>query len=253
MTDANAGASSGARPTIEQILALEHNWYHVIELAEGVRTPGWVDLRGLQSTPPIPRDLSGQRALDVGTFDGFWAFELERRGAQVVAIDIDEIPPPDTAEIHRAQLRAEAGAVLPGSGFHLLKRYFRSSVERVSCNVYELEPARIGGQVDIAFLGGLLLHLRDPVRALERVRATLRPGGTFVGFEPASMKLRKVKDPVAEFRALGSGWTWWYANEAGLLAWLATAGFREAKVTSAAKVRDATGNTQRCVGLHAVC
>ena len=31
------------------------------------------------------------RVLDVGTFEGFWAFELERRGAEVVALDVDRI------------------------------------------------------------------------------------------------------------------------------------------------------------------
>jgi len=48
----------------------------------------------------LPADLSGRRALDVGTFDGFWAFELERRGAEVVAADLErfdevEWPPPN--------------------------------------------------------------------------------------------------------------------------------------------------------------
>ncbi len=39
------------------------------------------------------------RALDVATFDGFWAFEMERRGAsEIVAIDLDcadklDLPP----------------------------------------------------------------------------------------------------------------------------------------------------------------
>ncbi len=240
------------RPTVAQILAVPHNWYHVIELAEGVSTPGWIDLRAVRDTPPIPRDLHGQRALDIGTFDGFWAFELERRGAAVVAIDIDEIPPPDTALIHRDRLRAEAGSGSQGTGFALLKRFFDSAVERISCDVYQLEPARIGGPVDLAFIGGLLLHLRDPVGALERVRATLRPGGTIVCFEPVSTQLPKVDVPAAQFRALDSGWTWWYPNEAALLAWLRTAGFREPVVTDAAWVRDVTGNRQRCVGVRAV-
>jgi len=32
--------------------------------------------------------MTGLRVLDVGTYDGFFAFECERRGADVVAIDI---------------------------------------------------------------------------------------------------------------------------------------------------------------------
>ena len=64
------------------------DWYHTLELAPGVVTPGWFDLRPVAPRLPWP-DLTGKRCLDVGTFDGFWAFEMERRGAaEVVAADI---------------------------------------------------------------------------------------------------------------------------------------------------------------------
>ena len=63
-------------------------WYHTLELAPGVRTPGWFDLRETAAAL-LPASLAGRRCLDVGTFDGFWAFEMERRGAaEVIAIDI---------------------------------------------------------------------------------------------------------------------------------------------------------------------
>src|ERR687887_372295 len=65
-------------------------WYHTIELAPGVVTPGWFDLRPIVKRMPWP-DVAGRRCLDVGTYDGFLAFELERRGAaEVVAVDIDD-------------------------------------------------------------------------------------------------------------------------------------------------------------------
>src|SRR5207244_9825176 len=63
-------------------------WYHSIELGPGVVTPGVFDLRPIVERLPWP-DLAGKRCLDVGTSDGFFAFELERRGAgEVVAVDI---------------------------------------------------------------------------------------------------------------------------------------------------------------------
>ena len=65
-------------------------WYHTMELAPGVVTPGWFDLRPIVDHLPWP-GVAGKRCLDVGTYDGFLAFELERRGAsEVVAIDIDD-------------------------------------------------------------------------------------------------------------------------------------------------------------------
>src|SRR5436853_2151050 len=63
-------------------------WYHTIEVAPGVVTPGWFDLRPIVDRMPWP-DVRGKRCLDIGTYDGFLAFELERRGAaEVIATDI---------------------------------------------------------------------------------------------------------------------------------------------------------------------
>src|SRR5438067_4479740 len=56
-------------------------WYHTIELPGGVITPGEYDTRVAARKVGLPADLDGNRCLDVGTHDGFWAFEMERRGA----------------------------------------------------------------------------------------------------------------------------------------------------------------------------
>ena len=64
-------------------------WYHTIELGDGVVTEGIFDHRPVVDRYMIPADLCGMRCLDVGTMDGFWAFEMERRGAaEVVAADL---------------------------------------------------------------------------------------------------------------------------------------------------------------------
>jgi tRNA (mo5U34)-methyltransferase len=70
----------------ERVAAIE--WYHTLELAPGVVTPGWFDTRAVVAQLPLPPSLDGKRCLDVGTFDGFWAFEMERRGGSVTAIDV---------------------------------------------------------------------------------------------------------------------------------------------------------------------
>ena len=53
-------------------------------------TPGGWDLRATADALPWPKEpLTGLRCLDIGTMDGFWAFELERRGAgEVLATDV---------------------------------------------------------------------------------------------------------------------------------------------------------------------
>ena len=66
-----------------------NTWYHTIDLGEGIVTPGMFDHRPAVDRYLLPDDLSGMRCLDVGTMDGFWAFEMERRGAaEVLATDV---------------------------------------------------------------------------------------------------------------------------------------------------------------------
>src|SRR5919201_205600 len=58
--------------------ARQQRWYHTLELGDGVVTDGWFDLRPYVHHYGLPERLDGVRALEVGTWDGFWAFELER-------------------------------------------------------------------------------------------------------------------------------------------------------------------------------
>jgi tRNA (mo5U34)-methyltransferase len=203
-----------------------------MELAPGVVTPGRVDWRRHVSRV-LPDDMRGLRALDVGTFDGFWAFEMERRGADVVAIDVDDLdavdlPPPQRARLERD---AAAGGLELGHGFRLASSVLGSSARRVPCNVYDLTAEQIDGQVDIAFVGAILEHLRDPVGALERVRGALRPGGTLTVLERISMRatLLSPRAATATFQPLVSNFTWWRPNVAGLLAFIRTAGFEHVR------------------------
>jgi tRNA (mo5U34)-methyltransferase len=210
--------------------AIERNpvWYHTIEVAPGVVTPGQVDLRKTASRI-LPDDLSAERALDVGTFDGFWAFEMEGRGADVVSIDVDRIESAEWPPRSRSWLEreVEARGMRLGLGFELASALLGSRVARVICNVYDLSPEAVGGPVEFAFSGALMLHLRDPVRALERIFKTLEPGGELRILEPVSlaMTLRSPRRPAASFQAANSGFNWWVPNVTALSAWLHAAGF----------------------------
>jgi ribosomal protein L11 methylase PrmA len=67
-------------------------WFHTFALnrAEGIYTPGAArDHRYRVSA--LPEDFAGMSVLDVGCFDGFYAFLAERRGAErVVAVDNEQ-------------------------------------------------------------------------------------------------------------------------------------------------------------------
>src|SRR5690349_18064968 len=68
-------------------------WYHSIELPDGQVIQGLQTLEQLRNRIaqfPIPQDLTGKRVLDIGAWDGWFSFEMERRGAEVMAIDSAE-------------------------------------------------------------------------------------------------------------------------------------------------------------------
>jgi tRNA (mo5U34)-methyltransferase len=153
-------------------------WYHAIELPDGTVTPGWFDLRSVVPRYGLPDDLRGKRALDVGTWDGFWAFELERRGAEVVAIDLDD----ESALDWPARRRPSSFSSGRGDGFRIAREALGSSVERVELSVYDATPERVG-TFDLVFCGSVLIHLRDQLLALERIASVTAPGGMFVSAE----------------------------------------------------------------------
>lgn len=236
--------------------ALRENptWYHSIELAPGVVTPGQVDLRSI-AAKVLPDDLSGIRALDVGTFDGFWAFEMERRGAEVVAIDTEMLEDNEWPPIHRSRLEAARRdwELELGRGFRLAAEALDSRVERVVCNVYELGPEAIDGPVDFVFSGAILLHLRDPVRALERLNDVLRPDGELRLLEPFSVPLSVLspRRPLAALKTIETDFNWWVGNLAALRAWCVTAGFAEVHRLCVVRPRTVRRMRQVNVGLAA--
>lgn len=205
-------------------------WYHTLELAPGVVTPGMFDLRAVVGRYHLPPDMTGMRALEVGTWDGFWAFEMERRGAATVtAIDIEDPLrwdwPPQAAfgsasDARLGYLRTfKSGA----ASFALAREALGSSVDRIDCSVYDLDP-EIHGTFDVIFLGSLLLHLRDPIRALDRVRGVC--GGEAVFAESIELlpSLTRPRTAVARLEGLDESW-WWQPNAAGFRRMVRSAGF----------------------------
>lgn len=167
----------------------------------------------------------------MGTFDGFWAFEMERRGAEVVAIDLGAIDRAEWPPANRARLeeRVREWDVVLGRGFEIAARALDSGVRRVTCDVYDLTPKAIGGPVDFAFCGAVLVHLRDPVGALERLASVLAPAGELRLLEPVAMAetLLHPRRPVARFEPQVTDFNWWRPNAAALQAWVEAAGLAE--------------------------
>ncbi len=165
-------------------------WYHRLDLPDGP-TPGLFDLRPYVSRYGLPDDMAGMRVLEVGTWDGFWAFEMEKRGATVVALDLDS----EAALDWPPRRRHPNLDAVRGAGFRIAAEQLGSAVERVVLSVYDATPERLG-TFDLVLCGSVLIHLRDQLLALERIAGLLQPGGTFITAE----EYDRLPGPYARFR-----------------------------------------------------
>ena len=207
----------------EDVLAIE--WYHTLELAPGVITPGWFDLRPVVHDVGLPRSLEGKRCLDVGTFDGFWAFEMERRGAaEVVAVDVLDPAkwdwPAGSDDAAREEIGRRKGS---GRGFAIARDALGSSVVRHETSVYDVSPADLG-MFDFVYAGSLLLHLRDPIGALRAMRSVCSGSAVLVDAVDLALSILPGDRPLASLDGRGRPW-WWKPNVAALVRMAEAAGF----------------------------
>lgn len=243
----NDTTTDGSRPVPDDLSPAEMQarvdahpfWYHSIDVAPGVTTPGWFDLRPVIDQLPWP-NVRGKRCLDIGTFDGHLAFELERRGAaEVVAVDVEDHLLWDWPPDYRGEeLARDPGFSGPpkGAGFRLVAELTGSKVDWLPISIYDLDPAEIG-TFDVVVCGSLLLHLRDPIRALEAVRGVTR--GVFLSSEQIELWLTVLGRGRPLFRLNGSGGDcqWFNFNAAGHRRLLYAAGFEVERASKPYTVR----------------
>jgi len=203
-------------------------WYHTIELGGGLVSRAIYDHRSVVDRYGLPPSLVGKTALDVGTFDGFWAFELERRGAdRVVAIDVENIGAFDWLPAAKKALGAR---VSEESHFPLAQVMRGSRVKREICSVYDLSPERVG-TFDVVFCGDVLLHLWNPLKALVNIRAVTRESAHIQTTIDAGLEAAYPDVPVLRFgqrgfeATPGEQCTYWIFNSAALSQMMEYAGF----------------------------
>jgi len=204
-------------------------WFHNLHLPDGRQTApehplgDFPAFKWEQIADRLPADLSGARALDIGCNAGFYSFALAARGAEVLALDLDE---------HYLRQGRWAAESLDPAG----------RVEFRQGSVYDL--VEIGGTFDVVLFMGVLYHLRYPLLALDIVAE--RVGGKLVlqtltmpGSEPALVpenlpigereRLLEPGWPRAAFverRLAGDPTNWWAPDAACVEAMARSAGLR---------------------------
>lgn len=219
------------------------SWYHTVDLGDGVLTPGQYDHRDVLGEYGIPDDLAGKTVLDVGPAHGFFAFELERRGAaRVATLEL----PSWSAHDGSHQLRTtfeESGADQDHETYlHDTLRFAiearGSRVEQRFGNVYDLDPAT-DGTFDVVFCASMLVHITDPLRALYAIRSVTTDHALIATTIDASRWRRST--PRAAFFGRLDGQTFWAPNMACLEAWALAAGFARVERVSEFRLRSVDG------------
>src|SRR5881275_182836 len=129
----------------EQVRALAP-WFHNLHLPDGTQTcpdhrfGDFPAFKWREIAPHLPQDLAGWSCLDIGCNAGFYSFELARRGATVLGIDLD----------HRYLAQARWAA--PRLGVSRLVRFERMQVYDLA---HRLPP---GEKFDLVLFMGVLYH-----------------------------------------------------------------------------------------------
>jgi SAM-dependent methyltransferase len=206
--------------------------YHGYEVEPGLFTPGAhfeIEPKSCLDEIGVAQDLSGLRALDIGAWDGPYTFELERRGAQVTALDIQD---PDVTV------------------FNAVKEIKNSSATYVRGGIYDAHPETLG-TYDLVLFVGVYYHLKNPVLALQRIRRLLKDGGvlfiegasvtdylaehlnSLLGLPKSSLrKTAEILDrlPLSSFdyeHKIYDHWSnWWFPTTRCLEAMMLDSGFR---------------------------
>lgn len=232
-------------------------WYHTVDLGGGLVTPGTHDYRAGVDAFGFSADMSGTTVLDVGSATGFFAFEFERRGANVVSVEVpslagvDRFPHLDSpqmqdklaaiAEGNSAYSRGEFESVFRDDDdtyrcvldgpFKLCHRALGSKVDRRYATIHDLPETDLGTSgFDLVFLGDLLLHTMHPLAALAAVAPLCQGRLVISQHMPERLGNEAAVQYVGGDDVATDASIWWYPNFACFEALLKKLGFGSVRI-----------------------
>jgi tRNA (mo5U34)-methyltransferase len=232
---------------IRQRVASIEAWYHRIDLGDGIETPGHFRMADYLPYYNFPARLDGMRVLDVGASTGFFAYEFERLGAaEVVAVELPRWGDHDWTPRYRREFERKSSAEKTNidrevmlDGFTVVGEALGSKrVRRIFKTIYDLSSAELG-TFDIVFSGAMLMHVRDPVLGIQRMRDCCSENGRLI-VSISSSKM-DAKEPVAMFVGEWDQCNWWQMSPAALYAVLTCCDFTNIENRERYTLQDVTG------------
>ncbi len=197
------------------------SWYHTIDLGKGLVTPGAYDHRPYLGCYGLPKNLSNKTVLDIGAASGFFAFETERRGAEVTATDLPTWMSHDFGPLYHSDMDPAQAHQYLHDPFLFAHKTLGSYVKRQTINIYDITPQTVG-LFDLVFCGSVLIHLTDPIRALWHIQSVTKE----VAIISTSIHPLNSSQPLSLFVGHHRGDGWWLPNRASFEAMIKSAGFK---------------------------
>ena len=223
--------------------------YHSLRDHEGrVIWDGAYNLYPLWPEFGIPDDLRGQSVIDIGSATGFFAFECEKRGAApVVATELASAADRDV-KANRSDFRRQALTATPEQSHQAIREaaallHSHVTMQQGSIN----DPMhKTLGEYDWVIFGSLMTSLRNPILALEHVRALTRGRAVvisnYIPGEPRALLQWVESDRPYD---------WWLPSKSLMPQMLRAAGFGRVEETGDFVLRHQNGHEQRQACWHA--
>jgi tRNA (mo5U34)-methyltransferase len=209
-------------------------WWHSIDFGDGVWSDGVkentepVEKRMLEEKErwAFPEDyFKGKKVLDIGSWDGYFAFHAEKKGAlSVAALD-------DNAWTGKSWSTKE--------GFDIARKLLGSNVQEIIMDILDATPEKIG-TFDVILFAGVLYHLQNPYMSLSVIHSLLNKGGSLFVETSSTEHLEDV--PIMVFHPKdscgGDCSNYWSPNSLCLQKMLEEVGFVVDDIFSVAESND---------------
>jgi len=209
-----------------EAFATKREWFHTIKFPNGITTKGYDPTieKIEKNVMSLPEDLTGKTVLDVGTYNGAYAIEACRRGAEkVVAID------------YFAWAYSEDHKHFRNFCFARQQSGFAHKIDYMWLPIEDLSPSAMNGQkFDYVFFFGILYHADNPIGYLRHMLSMLNPGSVML--LETVVDMLDVPYPALAFYEgdtllNGDNTNDFGPNELAVLAMMRKAGFTNCEVT----------------------
>jgi len=214
MTSRSAADRASLQAKIDQYF-----WFHSIDFGDGLAARGAKTAEYIAGECEAilgPVNLHGTTLLDIGSYNGFYAFEAKRRGAASVTAS-------DSVVWNNAKRARES--------FELARSLLKSDVAALEIDPTEITKAAVG-VFDVVLYLGVFYHLIDPIAC---TRGISECAGRLLIIE-THLDALAINRPAMIFypgsELNNSPTNWWGPNHAAVAGMLNTAGFDDVRIVT---------------------